>query len=332
MNARRRVTASDVAQVAGVSKTTVSYVLNETPHQKIPEETRERVLDAVRRLNYTPNSLARALRKGHSDTVLLVLPDWPLGRVVSGIIEALTEQLERHGLSLLTRREREGVPLASMWRDLSPAGVVAFHDVDEHEQGLMRDAGVHVATALLTSDRSPAEALVLPQELIGSLQVQHLAARGHRRVAYAALRGPRTQVFVDLRLRGARRACMELGLEEPEVVELNAELAEATAAVRGWHGRDSRVTGVAAYNDELAVAILAGMRSEGLRAPEDLAVIGVDDEPLGRFSCPPLTTVQQNEQMIASHIAQTIVEGLKGGSAPRPMTSEAISLIIREST
>src|SRR3954447_11730402 len=87
---RRRVTATDVAREAGVSQATVSYVLNDTPGQTIPEQTRQRVRAAMDRLAYTPHAAARALRRGHSDTVLFVLPDWPLGASLVAVIEGLT--------------------------------------------------------------------------------------------------------------------------------------------------------------------------------------------------------------------------------------------------
>src|SRR5919112_5700888 len=101
---RRRVTATDVAREAGVSQATVSYVLNDTPGQSIPEATRQRVREAVDRLGYTPHAAARALRMGRSDTVLFVLPSWPIGSALSTLIEGLSDGLEAHGLFLLTRR------------------------------------------------------------------------------------------------------------------------------------------------------------------------------------------------------------------------------------
>src|SRR3954452_6598558 len=91
---RHRVTATDVAKEAGVSQATVSYVLNDTPGQTIPEATRQRVREAMGRLGYTPHGAARALRLGRSDAVLFVLPDWPLGPALISLVEGLTVALE----------------------------------------------------------------------------------------------------------------------------------------------------------------------------------------------------------------------------------------------
>lgn len=326
----RRVTALDVARAAGVSKTTVSYVLNDTPHQTIPERTRQRVLDAARRLDYTPLSAARALRRGHTDTVVCILPDWPLGRTLALIIDALTGELERRGLSLVTRRKGPGRSV-DLVRELAPAAVVAFGALPESEVAAMEAAGTYVAAALLAFPASPNHAIVVPQELIGAMQVQHLAARGHRRLAYAATADPRVADFLNLRLGGARRACLELGLDLPVVYELELTLDSALAALAHWLNGGPRPTGVIAYNDEMAVALLAAMRRRGLTAPNDLAVIGVDNEPLSQFAAPPLTTIDQHHELIAAHLAEVVTCGLAGLPLPDAPRSEALSLVIRES-
>src|SRR3954447_18722682 len=83
----RRPTGADVARQAGLSRATVSYVLNDTAHQPIPERTRQRVLAAAAELGYTPSAAARTLSSGRSDLVLLLLPDWPIGPTVGQLLE-----------------------------------------------------------------------------------------------------------------------------------------------------------------------------------------------------------------------------------------------------
>ena len=93
----RRPTAADVARLAGVSRATVSYVLNDTPHQVIPAHTRERVRAAAAELGYTPSVAARALITGRSDVVLLLLPDWPIGPTVGALLESLSDAFASTG-------------------------------------------------------------------------------------------------------------------------------------------------------------------------------------------------------------------------------------------
>src|SRR5215218_2957449 len=123
----RRVTAAMVAERAGVSVATVSYVINDNPNQTIPDATKERVRAAVRDLGYTPSAAARALRLGSNDAVLLMLPDWPATLAVAQLVDALTDEFARIGLRLVT--EREGASAPEVWRALSPRAVLAFGDL-----------------------------------------------------------------------------------------------------------------------------------------------------------------------------------------------------------
>ena len=331
VKAPRRVTATDVAREAGVSQATVSYVLNDTPGQTIPDATRQRVREAMEKLGYAPHAAARTLRMGRSDTVLFVLPDWPVGPVVIGIIERLSSGLEAHGLSVVTRRITGAKPLAGLWRTLAPAAVVSLDGLDRAEVQAMTDSGIPVVSALVREHRSGDGVLAVSQFLVGALQLQHLAATGHRHVGYASPSDPRVTVFHDLRLQGARAAAFELGLAEPSVRVVAMDLEDAASAVLAWRAQDEPVTAVCAYNDELAFALLAGMRSVGLSAPADLAVIGVDDIPLAPFATPPLTTVSPNAEALAAYLIDAVVQGLAGGVAPRPPRSEAVTLVVRES-
>jgi DNA-binding LacI/PurR family transcriptional regulator len=331
-DARRRVTALDVARAAGVSKTTVSYVLNDTPHQTIPDETRQRVLAAVQELSYIPMSAARALRRGHNDTVLLVMPDWPLARVLALLLDALAIELESRGLSLMIRRHQPGQRISPMCQELAPAAVIAVGDVEEEDQRVIREAGIFVAAALLTSDSSAQGAVAIPQDVIGALQVQHLAVRGHHRLGYAVPASDRFAAFFALRVDGARRACRDLGLSEPDVVELDLTVEAASAAVRRWVESSPPVTGVVAYNDEFAGALLAGLRTLGKSAPADLAVIGVDNDPHGRFTAPSLTTIDQHPQEVARHLAELVASSLTGESAFGPLRAPGPSVIVRQSS
>src|ERR1700733_7888937 len=97
-----RITSVDVAREAGVSQSTVSFVLNNTRGQTIPEETRRRVLDAAKKLDYRPRASARSLAAGRSAVVLLALPELPISATLSRFIEQLAAALAEHSLSLVT--------------------------------------------------------------------------------------------------------------------------------------------------------------------------------------------------------------------------------------
>ena len=138
----RRPTGADVARRAGLSRATVSYVLNNTPHQVIPEPTRQRVLTAAAELGYTPSAAGRALRSGHSEVVLLLLPDWPIGPTVGQLLEDLSTALADHGLTFVAHPRSAGRPVSEVWKAITPAAVVTFEELDEIETKKLEAAGI----------------------------------------------------------------------------------------------------------------------------------------------------------------------------------------------
>lgn len=327
----RRVTSADVARESGLSRATVSYVLNNTPHQKIPEETRQRVLAAAARLGYAPSAAARALRSGRSEVVLCLLPDWPMGPAVGALLTNLSSELARRGLTFVMHPVTPGDrATAEIWKTITPAAVLAYEEFPDEEIAAMRAAGVALVVALLGG--GPAEQrreLEVPQQRVGRLQAEHLAAAGHTRLGYAYPDDERLRGFVGPRLDGVRLACADLGLDAPVVRTVPLDPAAAADAVRHW--RAVAVTGVCAYNDDVAMAVLAGLRSLDLAAPTDLAVVGVDDIPVARLAPPPLTTVTVDLSAYAAHLAATVVAAIAGGPEPTPPGPDLVRVIPRAS-
>lgn len=327
----RGVTSADVARESGVSRTTVSYVLNATQGVQISAATRERVRQTAERLGYAPSAAARTLRTGRSDLVLCVLPDWPIGPVVDSLLELLASELGARGLAVLVHHGRGSRPLAELWRSVTPRAVVGFTAFAPEDERAMRLAGIQVVgTALETDPRAPGVHAV-SQVRIGRLQVEHLADRGHRSIAYAAPTDPRLTDFVTGRLRGARLECAARGLPEPTVREVDLDRGAAADAVRGWRAVDVPVTAVAAYNDEVALAVLAGLRAVGLRVPQDVAVIGVDDVPAARLAEPSLTSVSQGIEAQARYLSGAVLAAIDGAAEP-PTFPAVLQVVEREST
>src|SRR5258705_2842197 len=316
----RRVTSADVAREAGVSRATVSYVLNDTPHQKIPEKTRQRVLDAAIRLGYAPSAAARALRAGRSDLVLCLLPNWPIGPETGAALENLSASLAEFGITFVVHPRGSATrTISEIWKPMTPAAVLAYEDFSADEEAAMRAAGVELAVVLFGRSRQHRRELDVPQQRIGRLQVEHLAAAGHRRLGYALPDDARLRIFAEPRLDGVRGACADLGLDEPTEITVGLDRDRGADAVKSWRTARPPVTAVCAYNDEVAFAVLAGARSLGLTAPRDIAVIGVDDIPTARLADPPLTTVTTEQDAVARHLARLIVSLIAGEpEPPRP--------------
>ena len=329
---RRRPTSADVARLASVSRATVSYVLNNTPHQSIPEATRRRVLAAAADLGYTPSAAARALRSGRSDIVLALLPAWPIGPAMGGLMEQLSAALAGEGLTLLAYQQVTGRgDLAQLWRAVSPVAVLNFGQLGQAETDSIRAAGVDVTLSLLGGSHGGRRLFADWLKRNGRIQAEHLAARGHARMGYAYPDDPNVHAIAEARLDGVRIVCAELGLGEPDVRTMPLIPHPAVDAVAAWREATPPVTGICAFNDQLAFAVLAGMRAHGLHAPQDMAVVGVDDIPTAALADPPLTTVTGDPAVLARHTVRHIIAALNGEPPSALPGPDSMRLVVRES-
>ncbi|WP_309067097.1 LacI family DNA-binding transcriptional regulator [Microbacterium sp.] len=301
-NKTGRVTAAQVARHSGVSQATVSYVLNDNPSQKISPETRERVLRSVAELGYTPFEPARTLRSGHSAIVLFVMPDYPIGHVIDQVSAKLVGLLARQGRTLLTHRLSPGAPLVDIVRALHPVAVMSMTPLDATVREQMTALGTRVE--IIGFDESPGVDVRHPQERVGRMQAEHLVARGHRRLAYALPDDDRARMFYRPRLEAIRTFCAERSVSDPLLGVVSADIAQASQVLQEW--RAEGVTGVCAFTDDVAIAVIGAAAASGIRVPDDLAVIGVDDIPLAAVTVPPLTTVHLDVEAMARALVRPL--------------------------
>ncbi|MEU2674552.1 substrate-binding domain-containing protein [Streptomyces sp. NPDC007164] len=251
---------------------------------------------------------------------------------MSGFVDGLTEQLEQLNLQPVIRRLKQGMPVGELWQATMPAAVLLLDDVGRGERSSMESTGIFVAQGLLWDEEHSDNPLLARGSLVGALQVEHLAAQGHRRIGFLAPRAEHDQLFRRLRIEGAEAACLDLGLDRPRVESTDLTPEGVAAALRSWWGvaADDRVTAVCVYSDDYAFALLSAMRHLGISAPEDLAVIGADNIPLGPFADPPLTAIDHGQDVLVTHLAQVIVCGIHGDRPPATPPLHP-TLIIRES-
>ncbi|MGA5762027.1 LacI family DNA-binding transcriptional regulator [Nonomuraea bangladeshensis] len=321
----KRITSVDVAREAGLSRATVSFVLNDTPGQTIPEATRQRVLEAAARLGYTPYAPARALRSGRSDVVLFVLPDWPQGPTMAEFVDRAAQVLADAGLTLITHvHTGQDDDLARLWTALAPAAVFGMRPFTPEETAGMKRA--NIAAVLPPPEQSGGDVgATLWLNGVGRLQAQYLIGKGHTRLAYVLPDDPRLRALGRGRAEGAAQVCAEAGLPEPIISIIPLDAAAAAETVAGWRRPP---TAVCAYNDEVALALLAGMRKLGTSLP----VIGADDIPAARFAVPPLTTVAQHSGELGARIAAALLKTLNGEPSELDVLPEAIIRVVeRES-
>ena len=305
-----RVTLNDVAAASGVSRATASFVLRDSPGQSISAATRERVRAAARALGYVPNGIARALREGTSRIVLLTIDTALDGHYARSYIRGLDAELAAHEHVLLVRYARPHDPAERMVLDtIAPRAVLRFgepyltgRELDDSGGGWRDGLAAHVAA-----------------------QVGHLAARGHERIALAL--PARDTPLRSVRQRFADQAAAALGLR-PLVPFTVPGSSRTTAAdsLSALLALPEPVSAVAAFDDDVALRVLAAMRPLGLSAPGDLAVIGFDDNGYGELCEPALTTVHIDAEAHGRQVARAILGLPAGDLAPAPGR-----VIVRES-
>lgn len=327
----RRLTSVDVARESGVSRATVSYVLNGAPNQMIPEKTRQRVIEAAERLGYAPYAPARALRSGRSDVVLFLIPEWPIGTAIASLIEHLSSRLTDAGLTLMVHAHpRAARPVSELWKAIAPAALINHQALTPNEEAAAERTGMMVVTPVFRPRGG--KTFRSFQRRIGELQVHHLAQLGHSRLGFALPDDDRLRAFTAPRLEGVTRVCAELGLPAPVVLTVPLDAAAAARAVQRWTAAEQPVTGICGYNDEVALAVLAGLRELRLTAPGDLAVIGVDDIPAARLGAPPLTTVATGMAVFGEHLADLVSSSLNGNPRPARPSEDVLTVIRRASS
>jgi len=328
MDPARRPTSADVARRAGVSRATVSYVLNDVPHQSIPDATRQRVLAAAAELDYTPHAAARTLRAGESRLVLFINAGIPYGANLSVMIDTLSAEVAGSGRSLVIWQQHDPGDLASTLAHLQPALAITLGRLSEGQRSLLARARIPSVETGTGPDLDGADTGV-------ALQIRYLTSRGHRQLGYVTTADPQFGMFAGPRLAGVRSACAELGLDPPAVAELTAPpdlpIADLSAVLRAWTNRPAPVTAVACYNDVYAVACLAAASGASLRVPGNLAIIGMDDEAVSGYTQPALTTIRLHVADFARHVWTRASAELDGGPAPEHASSMPVSLVQRQS-
>ncbi|MFC8075014.1 LacI family DNA-binding transcriptional regulator [Streptomyces sp. NPDC057307] len=288
-------TSADVARLAGVSRATVSYVLNNTSAVRISEPTRRKVREAAEELAYVPHAAARSLRAGHTRIVLLPTAHVPVGPLYSGFLNELQWALRRLDYTVVQYGSLglDGDEAARAWAELRPVAVVSLGEIALTPQGveILKRSGAKAVITLGPQEVEGAHALVLDQREIGGRAVDHLLERGRRRIGVVLPQEPGLEIFSAPRLAGARAAAAASATGahiEPLPLAYTEESAAALAARWDGLGLDA----VFAFNDEHAMLLMRALQDEGVDIPGGTAVMGADDLLLGRLLRPRLSTVR----------------------------------------
>ncbi len=329
------MTIDDIARHAGVTKTTVSRALNDRPD--VNSETRDRIAEIAERLGYVASATAKVLRTGRSHSMGLALPSFTwqgileILRGVSDVLDTLGYQIMLFPLARGEEAERDLVfrVMPSMPMDglilILPPGMLRY-------VGELAGRGVPV---VLIDDRVEHRDRDFPSvgttNVAGAMAVvRHLLSLGRRRIAIVT--GPGQQDVTKNRLLGYRMALDEAGVPHPEelVVAGNFEPASGGAAVESLLASGREFDALFASNDQMALGALRALHMAGVRVPDDVALVGFDDDLAGRFTIPALTTVHQPLYEMGSAAARTVIAAAEGEPIERHIEIPA-RLVIRES-
>jgi LacI family transcriptional regulator len=332
----KRPTSADVAAVAGVSRTTVSFVLNDRVGVQIPETTRRRVIEAAAQLDYHPNSVARQLAGGASRALGLVLRQTPEQAANDAVLAETLRGLASAARAANHRVLLETLPLGEgHYADLIRSGrtdglIVSGPRFDDRELvELVHDGFPVVIQGTFPGLDVPS---VDVDNVAGArLAVEHLLALGHRRIA-CITNAPLAYTAASERLTGYRDALAAAGLaEDPDLI------AEGAFDARSGHRAVAEILArstpdaIFVASDVVAFGAFAGLRDAGLSVPRDISVVGFDAIPLSAYLDPPLTTIHLPAYDLGVAAGRAILER-SAGRPVMPRTLLPTELIIRAST
>jgi len=331
---RERPTLEKVASRAGVSRATASRVVNGSP--TVAEHLREAVMRAVDALGYVPNQAARSLVTQRTDSMALVVSE-PEVRVFSddpyfaGVISGVSEVLEAANKQLVlimapSGASHERVERYAVGGHIDGLMIFSMHGADPLPSTLMR-MGLPVVCNGRPLVYNSLPYVDVENEAGAARAVRYLLDQGRKRIATIA--GPQDMVAGIDRLNGYRAGLRDS--DRRSLVAIGDFTRESgAAATRQLLADDPGIDAVFAASDLMADGALRTLRQLGRRVPDDVAVIGFDDNSIARYAEPPLTTVRQPIQDIGRTLARQLLR-LASGEQVEPAVVLPTELIIRES-
>ncbi|HWD37996.1 MAG TPA: LacI family DNA-binding transcriptional regulator [Fimbriimonas sp.] len=314
------VTIKDIARRLNLSVSTVSYALNEGP-KPVSKEVHRRVKRMALELGYRPNRIAKSLVTRRTHTIGVIPVDVEIDILMTPCVH-----MSLNGIVNAAERLRQDVLLFTAHDRNLPSEVVA-DILDGRVDGVVFIAPRPDSPALrnicqsalpysiIAADDQHGPCYTVDNESGVRLALEHLYEMGHRRIAHVT--GNMAQADAALRLSAYQQFMTEKGLP-----------VEACSVFKGdyWRGSgfqaglafadlDRRPTAVFCANDEMAFGLIEAFQAKGIRTPEDVSVVGFDDAPAGNYFSPPLTTVRQPLQAMASEALEAVVQQIETGEA-----------------
>ena len=317
------VTMRDIAQKAGVSRATVSYILNNKPiSSRIPDETRENILRISKELNYRPNQIAISLTQNKTRTIGVVFAN-ALGTFMNEIIDGIDRVVHRHDYNLFLcisdddwQKEARYV---RMLRERRVDGMIVFlvscrKDEKANHSHLLKVKKDGIPLVFIDRYLPDTDIdYVVTDDFAGSYEaVSHLIKLGHRKIGH--ITGPIDCTSVQNRLAGYKKALIDADIEiEERYIRTRDSIEDGVAyeITKDLLLMDDRITAIFAVNDGVAIEAFQAIKESGLSVPEDIALVGFGNSIESALIEVPLTVIAQPKSEIGGKAAEILIEKIE---------------------
>ncbi|TDC73268.1 LacI family DNA-binding transcriptional regulator [Actinomadura sp. 7K507] len=325
----RPATSVDVARLAGVSRATVSHVLNDQV-ERFNADTVERVRSAAAALGYVRSAAGRALVMGRSDFIVVVVPYATFQRL-QDVVEVLSADIAELGFNMVVHfspSQGSGtspIRLQHLVETLRPAGIVDLGGLLAPDLEILKGAGCPVLSPETSAGGN---------DRIGLVQARHLRSRGYTELAYAFLSDARDDPYGRERARAVAQFCAAEDLDPPDRIHVPIEPDGAYRALEKLVERRGRPVGIACYNDQVALALVFAAQRLGLAVPGDVALVGAESLDVGQVVAPRLTTVTGDVTALLRPFRRSLARTYGGPAAPggAPSLAQAFTILPGETT
>ncbi|GGG79138.1 LacI family DNA-binding transcriptional regulator [Paenibacillus radicis (ex Gao et al. 2016)] len=325
-----KVSIFDVAKKSGLSVVTVSRVLNNS--SSVRQKNKEKVLQAMRELDYHPNASARSLARGKTGIIGLTLTTLH-DSFFDAVVNEINDRLAEHGyyLALSISKSYEDAFHRSLFQEDRVDGVILLSPFDEDEYVSELKKKQIPFIMIDNSKKNPQVTSIIVDNFRGGYEAtKHLIELGHTEIAHIA--GPDHFLSSRERERGFKAALEEAGLQPYCIERGTFEISTGYHITKDWIASGKLPPAVFAGDDNIALGIMDACLNEGVRIPRDISVVGFDDQILASEFRPLLTTIRQPADKIGAMGVELLLAAISNTSTRNATVQIEPELIVREST
>ena len=337
---KKRVTSQDVANLAGVSRTTVSFVLNDVKGFNISPETRKKVVSAAESLNYVPDATAQALASRRAKAIGLVMTRSPhhiatdafLPQIIGGLMEVIKDNKLRLLIEYVEVDHQDRAYLELARAKHIDGMILLTPRLDD--AGLKKLEQVDIPTVLMGHlEGTDFYSVDVDNQLAAQQGVQYLLELGHSEIACIS-NAPLSYAASPERVAGYKAALISAGITPDNGLIRYADFDPQSGydQTKSLLESGNKFTAIFVASDNVAMGVKAALREAGLRIPEDISLVGFDDIPWAQYADPPLTTVHLQAQEMARQACLVLMDLLQGKEPKVKQQIIETHLVVRKSS